>query len=120
MGLGFRERPSLLNTPKISVSTRSQKRPVSVVDERHIQISFKPQQSWAKAEPEAQLTGRFAKAHAPVQTAIKKVRVLAKMARISCVFPSGGIQDNTVNRLLLMSSSESHLPNVPMAFYIEG
>jgi hypothetical protein len=73
-----------------------------------------------KPNREAQLTGRFAKAHAPVQTAIKKVRVLAKTARISCVFPSGGIQDNTVNRLLLMSSSESHLPNVPMAFFIEG
>jgi hypothetical protein len=73
-----------------------------------------------KPNREAQLTGRFGKAHAPVQTAIKKVRVLAKTARISCVFPSGGIQDNTVNRLLLMSSSESHLPNVPMAFLIEG
>jgi hypothetical protein len=73
-----------------------------------------------KPNREAQLTGRFAKAHATVQTAINKVRVLAKTARISCVFPSGGIQDNTVNRLLLMSSSESHLPNVPMAFFIEG
>jgi hypothetical protein len=73
-----------------------------------------------KPNREAQPTGRFAKAHAPVQTAIKRVRVLAKTVRISCVFPSGGIQDNTVHRLLLMSSSESHLPNVPMAFFIEG
>jgi hypothetical protein len=73
-----------------------------------------------KPNREAQLTGRFAKDHASVQAAIKKTRVLAKTARIACVFPSGGIQDNTVNRLLLMSSSESHLPNVPMAFFIEG
>ncbi|CCA89914.1 conserved hypothetical protein (plasmid) [Novosphingobium sp. PP1Y] len=31
----------------------------------------------------------------------------------------GGIQDNTVNRLLLMPSSEHHLPSVQMAFFIE-
>jgi hypothetical protein len=37
---------------------------------------------------------------------------------MSCIFPPGGIQDNTVNRLLLMSSSERHLSNVPMAFFI--
>lgn len=72
-----------------------------------------------KPNREAQLTSRFAKAHAPVQTAIKKARIPAKEARISCVFPSGGIQDNTVNRLLLMSSSERHLPSVPMAFFIK-
>jgi hypothetical protein len=72
-----------------------------------------------KPNREAQLTGRFAKAHAPVQTAIKKTRIPTKEARISCVFPSGGIQDNAVNRLLLMSSSERHLPSVPRAFFIE-
>jgi len=47
-------------------------------------------------------------------------RILAEEARVSCVFPGGGIQDNTVNRLLLMSSSEKHLPNVPMAFHIKA
>jgi hypothetical protein len=72
-----------------------------------------------KPNREAQLTGRFAKAHALVQTAIRKAGVPAKKAGISCVFPSGGIQDNTVNRLLLMSSSERHLPSVPMAFFIK-
>jgi hypothetical protein len=69
---------------------------------------------------EAQMISRFAKAHAPVQAAIKKARIPTKEARISCVFPFGGIQDNTVNRLLLMSSSERHLPSVPMAFFIEA
>jgi hypothetical protein len=68
---------------------------------------------------EAHLTARFARAHAPAQATIEKARISAKKARISCVFPSGGIQDNTVNRLLLMSSSERHLPSVPMAFFIE-
>jgi hypothetical protein len=72
-----------------------------------------------KPNREAQLTGRFAKAHAPVQATIKKARIPARKARVSCAFPSGGIQDNTVNRLLLMSSSERHLPSVPMAFFIE-
>ena len=72
-----------------------------------------------KPNREAQLMGRFGKVHAATQAAIKKARVPAKEARISCVFPSRGIQDNTVNRLLLMSSSEKHLPTVPMAFFIE-
>ena len=39
--------------------------------------------------------------------------------RISCVFPPGELQENTVNRLLLMSNSERHLSHVPMAFFIE-
>jgi hypothetical protein len=73
-----------------------------------------------KPNREAQLISRFAKMHAPAQAAIKKARVPAKDARISCVFPSRGIQDNTVNRLLLMSSSERHLLSVPMAFFIEA
>lgn len=68
---------------------------------------------------EAHLTARFARAHAPAQATIETANIPTKEARISCVFPSGGIQDNTVNRLLLMSSSERHLPSVPMAFFLE-
>jgi hypothetical protein len=37
-----------------------------------------------------------------------------------CAFPLGGVQDNTVNRLLLMSNAERHLPSVPMAFFIKA
>jgi Protein of unknown function (DUF4238) len=73
-----------------------------------------------KPNREAQLNGRFAKTHTLVQTAIEKSRIPTKTSRISCVVPFGGIQDNTVNRLLLMSSSEIHLPNVPMASFIRG
>jgi hypothetical protein len=73
-----------------------------------------------KPNLEGHLAARFARAHSPAQAAIEKARIPAKEARISCVFPPGGIQDNTVNRLLLMSSSERHLPSVPMAFLIEG
>jgi hypothetical protein len=73
----------------------------------------------AKPNREAQFVGRFAKAHAAAQGDFKKSGVPVKEGRISCVFPPGGIQDNTVNRLLLMSSSERHLSSVPMAFFIE-
>jgi len=71
-----------------------------------------------KPNREAQLIGRFAKVHAPAQSAIEKAGIREKRARISCLFPAGGILDNTVNRLLLMSSSETHLPSVPIAFFI--
>ena len=73
----------------------------------------------AKPNREAQLVSRFAKAHAAAQAGFEKSGVAVKQGRISCVFPPGGIQDNTVNRLLLMSSSERHLSGVPMAFFIE-
>ncbi len=72
----------------------------------------------AKPNREAQFVGRFAKAHAAAQAGLKKSGVPVKEGRISCVFPPGGMQDNTVNRLLLMSSSERHLSGVPMAFFI--
>lgn len=73
----------------------------------------------AKPNREAQFVGRFVKAHAAAQAGIKKSGVPVEEGHISCVFPPGGIQDNTVNRLLLMSSSERHLSSVPMAFFIE-
>jgi hypothetical protein len=72
-----------------------------------------------KPNVEQSLASRFDRTHAPAQGALQKARILGKEARVSCIFPRGGIQDNTVNRLLLMSSSEKHLPNVPMASHIE-
>jgi len=72
-----------------------------------------------KPNVEGNLAARFTRAHLPAQTSIKKARMPTKQARITSVFPSGGIQDNTVNRLLLMSNSENHQPSVPMAFFIE-
>jgi hypothetical protein len=68
---------------------------------------------------EAQFVGRFAKAYAAAQDDFKKSGMPIKEGRISCAFPPGGIQDNTVSRLLLMSSSERHLSGAPMAFFIE-
>jgi hypothetical protein len=73
-----------------------------------------------KPNLERHLTARFARAHSPAQAAIRRACIPANEARISCIFPPGGIQDNTINRLLLMSSSERHLESVPMAFFIDG
>lgn len=73
-----------------------------------------PRPNW-----EAGVAARFARTHASLQDLLAKRELAANLGRIRCAFPAGGIQDNTVNRLLLMSSSEYHLPGVPMAFYIE-
>jgi hypothetical protein len=74
----------------------------------------------AKPNHEEQLVRRFAEAHSAAQAKFKKSDIPVKNGRMSCIFPPGGIQDNTVNRLLLMSSSERHLPSVPMAFFVES
>ena len=68
---------------------------------------------------ENHLAARFSRNHPKVQAILRKSRVPAREAVLHCAFPIGGIQHNTVNRLLLMSSSERHLPSVPAAFYIE-
>jgi hypothetical protein len=68
---------------------------------------------------EAQLAGRFSKMHKMAQAKLDKMRHPMNQGKISCAFPVGGIQDNTVNRLLIMSSSEHHLLSVPMAFFID-
>lgn len=68
---------------------------------------------------EAGLAARFARAHEAAQKVLSKRKEPANEGRVSCLFAPTGIQDNTINRLLLMSSSEHHLPMVPMAFYIQ-
>jgi uncharacterized protein YchJ len=73
-----------------------------------------------KPNYETHLSARFSRINSRVESAVKKAKLSVNEARIFCAFPAGGIQDNTVNRLLLMSSSEKHLPNVPMAFFIKA
>jgi Protein of unknown function (DUF4238) len=73
----------------------------------------------AKPNRETQLAGRFAKLHLSAQNDLQKSGVLLKNGRLICAFPPGGIQDNAVNRLLLMSSSETHISSIPSAFFIE-
>jgi len=65
------------------------------------------------------LAARFVRCHSRAQAALRRRGEPANEGRVSCVFAPTGIQDNTINRLLLMSSSEHHLPMVPMAFYIQ-
>jgi len=72
----------------------------------------------AKPNFEAGLAARFGSAHAAFQTNLSRGNVAWAPGRIDCAFPLGGIQDNTINRLLLMSSSERHMPSVPMAFFV--
>jgi hypothetical protein len=68
---------------------------------------------------EAGLAARLTRLHKESQSRLRKEVRSFSEARMRGLFPAGGIQDNTVNRLLLMSSSEHHLPSVPMAFFLE-
>lgn len=68
---------------------------------------------------EASLNAEFLRVHASAVAAIKRSGARFSEAKISCLFPLGGIQDNTVNRLLLMSSSEHHLGSAPMALFVK-
>lgn len=64
------------------------------------------------------ITARYARTHFMAQTLIRKRRLPGSLGRIVAAIPQGGLQDNSIHRLLLMSSSEHHLHAVPMAFYI--
>jgi hypothetical protein len=72
-----------------------------------------------KPNVEQHLAAQFARAQSNAQRHIRRGNVPATPGRMTCVFPVGGIQDHTINRLLLMSSSEHHMPRVPMAFFIQ-
>ncbi|MFG5379927.1 DUF4238 domain-containing protein [Yoonia sp. R2-816] len=51
--------------------------------------------------------------------AVEQTDYLRQNVHVECAFPSGGIYDSTINRLLLMSSSEHHMQSVPMALYLK-
>lgn len=73
-----------------------------------------------KPNVEVNLNAEFKRIHAATVPATKKTGPQLSEARISCLWPAGGIQDNTVNRLLLMSSSEHHLASTPMALFVKS
>ena len=83
---------------------------------RYLTITGKkgPKPNW-----EAQLPKRFKAAHSQVQNAIQKTGDPMQLAKLKCVMPPGGIRENSINRLLLMSNVDTYLENIPMAFYIE-
>lgn len=68
-----------------------------------------------KPNYEAQLAARFVRGKQAADTAISGADIPCTIGRVTSMFRIGGFQDNTVSRLLLMSSSEHHLPWVPMA-----
>lgn len=68
---------------------------------------------------EAQLAAGFRRQRNSMKSVIARTKVPAVAARLTAAFRLGGFQDNTINRLLLMSNSEHHLHSVPMATLIE-
>lgn len=68
---------------------------------------------------EAHLAARFRRQRDSMKSLIASAKFPAVAARLTTAFRFGGFQDNTINRLLLMSSSEHHLHSVPMATLIE-
>lgn len=74
----------------------------------------------AKPNVEASLNAEFKRVHASTVPVAKKAGAHLSEARVSCLWPTSGIQDNTVNRLLLMSSAEHYLANAPMALFFRS
>jgi hypothetical protein len=72
----------------------------------------------AKPNVEASLNAEFGRLHPLATASARNLGPSVSMEKLRCLWPLGGIQDNTVNRLLLMSSSEHHLASVPMAFFL--
>jgi hypothetical protein len=73
-----------------------------------------------KPNVEASLNAEFKRVHASIVPVAKKSGAYLSEAWVSCLWPAGGIQDNTFNRLLLMSSSEHHLASAPMALFVRS
>ena len=65
------------------------------------------------------LRSRFSNELLQIRSAAKTNPAPHSMGSLRFLFPKDGIQNNTINRLLLMSSSEHHLSDVPMAIYIK-
>jgi hypothetical protein len=73
----------------------------------------------ARPNVEANLNADSNRAHVTSVLAAKKSGAQMSEGRVACLWPTGGVQDNSVNRLLLMSSSEHHLASVPMALFVK-
>jgi uncharacterized protein YchJ len=85
-----------------------------------IRYATQVEKTGPKTNFESSIAARFSQVHSKAQASIAKSGVEATRSRITCAFPWGGIQDNSINRLLLMSSSEHHLPSAPMAFFVRA
>lgn len=72
-----------------------------------------------KPNVEANLDAEFRRVHTSTTRLAKKTGILFSSAKVFCLWPDGGIQENAVNRLLLMSSSEHHLASAPMVLFFK-
>lgn len=72
----------------------------------------------AKPGAEQRLASSFERQRSQARASLSRSRTPARRAQLTAAVPIGGIQDNTVNRLLLMSSSERHDAAVGMAFFV--
>ncbi|WP_026941465.1 DUF4238 domain-containing protein [Hellea balneolensis] len=77
------------------------------------------EKSGIKNNLECGLKARFNRTHTSAQKELTNMNTTKKTGKILCAFPYGGIRHHTVNRLLLMSNSDQHLQNVPMAFLMQ-
>lgn len=87
----------------------------------HAAFAYTSARTADKLKPnfEAHLAARFRRQRDSMKSLITSTKIPAVAARLSTAFRFGGFQDNTINRLLLMSGSEHHLHSVPMATLIE-
>lgn len=77
-----------------------------------------PKRNDTRPNFEAQLAARYLRSKSATQRMLQKAAVPHSLGQPHVVARIGGIQDNTVNRLLLMSNSRCHLPWVPMAMFV--
>jgi hypothetical protein len=103
--LGFREMPEFLEFRSVIRGT----------------FDYLKAQKAESAKPnfEAHLAARYSRRSAATLKIIQKAGVPHSIGRLRSVLRTGGFQDNSVNRLLLMSSSNCHLPWVPMALFVD-
>ena len=86
---------------------------------RRLQISSKARRARAKAKPRSATDRAVRQGSCGGSSCNQKGARSPEKGSNFLRLQARGIQDNTVDRLLLMSSSEKHLPSVPMAFFIE-
>lgn len=79
----------------------------------------KVEQNGQKPNFEKHLLASCVKGHDIYTQAMEQTDYHRQNFLVECAFPGGGIYDSTINRLLLMSSSEHHVRSVPMALFLK-
>jgi hypothetical protein len=79
----------------------------------------KVDQKGRKPNFEKHLLASLTKGNAAYMHAVEQTDFFRGDVTFEFAFPRSGIHDSTINRLLLMSSSEYHMQSVPMALYLK-